>query len=59
MLTTPPRRKNRSCYETDTGRGPVLTIWYQLSNGKETCDLVHGMSGACIAQGHLRQLPGN
>jgi len=28
--------------------GPGLMLWYDLSNGKGTWDLVHGMCGACI-----------
>jgi hypothetical protein len=34
--------------------GPGLILRYDLSNGKGTCDSVHGMLGACIGQVHLR-----
>jgi len=37
------------------GHGPGLIIWYNLSNGKGTRDLVHGMLGDPIGQVALQQ----
>jgi len=39
--------------------GPGLILWYDLSNEKETYDLVFGMLGTCTGQVHLQQQPGN
>jgi hypothetical protein len=37
------------------GHGPGLIMWYDLSNGKGTRDLVHEMLGAHIGQVALQQ----
>ena len=34
---------------------PGLILWYDLSNGKGTSDLVNGMQGAYVGQVHLQQ----
>jgi hypothetical protein len=39
--------------------GHELILWYDLSNGKETRDLAHGMLGVRTGQVHLHQKPGN
>jgi hypothetical protein len=37
----------------------LLILWYNLSNERETRDLVLGMLGACVVQVHLEQQSGN
>ena len=39
--------------------GPGLTLWYDLSKGKGSCDLVRVMLGACISQVNLQHQAGN
>ena len=59
VLTT-PHCKNISCWNIHTGSlRPGLILWYDLSNEKETWDLVCGMLGACIRQVHFQQQPRN
>jgi len=56
-----PRLKIWPCYETQAcAAGQDWSIlWYDISSGKGTWDLVPGMLGACIGQVHLQQQPGN
>ena len=60
VLTTPHHKNKRIILRVVyKSLGPGRILWYDLSNGERTRDLVLGMLGACIGQVYSQQQPGN